>query len=102
MVVLNRGFGEEIHIGDDITITVLVSENGRINIGIDAPDELGVGDDEPLALITGATTGEIMPENNENVFVAPVIFCPVHGVSTVACEHGEASNSEPSEIEQAG
>jgi carbon storage regulator len=38
MLVLTRKPMEEIFIGDDIRIVVLNAEQGRVRIGIDAPD----------------------------------------------------------------
>lgn len=37
MLVLSRKLGEKIHIGDDIVITVVDIDRGKIRIGIDAP-----------------------------------------------------------------
>lgn len=37
MLVLTRRKGEEIFVGDDITIVVLSIQGNRVKIGIDAP-----------------------------------------------------------------
>ncbi len=37
MLVLTRKVQEEIHIGNNITIKVVATSNGRVKIGIDAP-----------------------------------------------------------------
>jgi carbon storage regulator len=37
MLVLTRNTGESIHVGDDVTFTVLGVERGQVRIGIDAP-----------------------------------------------------------------
>ncbi|MDR0520674.1 MAG: carbon storage regulator [Planctomycetaceae bacterium] len=42
MLVLTRKEGEKIHIGDDITITVVRNGSDRVRLGIDAPAELVV------------------------------------------------------------
>ena len=42
MLVLSRKQGEQLQIGDDITITVLEVHHGRIRIGIDAPQDVRV------------------------------------------------------------
>jgi len=39
MLVLSRKSGEQLRIGDDITITVLEIKKGRMRIGIEAPRE---------------------------------------------------------------
>lgn len=40
MLVLTRKPGEKIHIGSNITITVLVIKGNKIRIGIEAPEEV--------------------------------------------------------------
>jgi len=42
MLVLNRKVGEEIKIGDDITIVVLESSSYAVRVGIAAPKEVSV------------------------------------------------------------
>ena len=42
MLVLTRKSGEKIHIGPDITITVLDIQGNKIRIGIDAPEDIAV------------------------------------------------------------
>ena len=37
MLVLSRGEGETIHVGDDVTITVVKIRRDSVRIGIDAP-----------------------------------------------------------------
>lgn len=37
MLVLSRKLGEKIHIGDDIVITVVDIDRGKIRLGIEAP-----------------------------------------------------------------
>ena len=37
MLVLTRKLGEKIHIGDDVTITVVDIDGMKIRLGIDAP-----------------------------------------------------------------
>ena len=38
MLVLSRKQGEKVLIADDITVTVLSVQGGRIRLGIEAPD----------------------------------------------------------------
>lgn len=42
MLVLTRKPGEKIHIGPDITVTVLEAVGNKIRIGIDAPQDVKV------------------------------------------------------------
>ncbi len=54
MLVLSRKGGEQLRIGNDITITVLSVQGNRVKIGIDAPGdyriiraELSISEEEP-------------------------------------------------------
>ena len=40
MLVLSRGKHEKIYIGDNITVTIADIQNGKVRIGIDAPEEM--------------------------------------------------------------
>ena len=42
MLVLGRKLGEKIHIGSDITITVLEGRGNKIRIGIEAPEDVAI------------------------------------------------------------
>lgn len=42
MLVLSRVKGEEIIIGDDIRVVVVDMGEGRVKLGIDAPDDVSV------------------------------------------------------------
>ena len=42
MLVLSRLVGEEIQIGDNIRIQVVAMHEGKVRIGIEAPDEVPV------------------------------------------------------------
>jgi carbon storage regulator len=42
MLLLTRKKGEQITIGDDITITVVKLKGGQVRIGIDAPKEVHI------------------------------------------------------------
>lgn len=46
MLVLTRKVGERIQIGDDIIISVIRVQNGKVRIGIEAPDNVRVRRDE--------------------------------------------------------
>lgn len=42
MLVLSRKIGEKIMIGDDIVVTIVDIDNGKVRLGIDAPREVPV------------------------------------------------------------
>ena len=42
MLVLSRKLGEKIHIGDNITVTIVDIDRGKVRIGIEAPREVPV------------------------------------------------------------
>lgn len=42
MLVLSRKIGEGIWIGDDVQITVLSVERGRVKLGIEAPSDIHI------------------------------------------------------------
>ena len=42
MLVLSRKLGETILIGDDISFTILDSQNGEVKLGITAPKEVAI------------------------------------------------------------
>lgn len=50
MLVLSRKVGEEIKIGNDITITVVRIQGDKVRIGIQAPDDVKVYRSELLPL----------------------------------------------------
>lgn len=40
MLILSRKVGEEICIGDDVVVTLKKIKNGRVTIGVNAPDKI--------------------------------------------------------------
>jgi len=42
MLVLARKRGERIHIGDNIVITIVEIDRGRVRIGVEAPRDIPV------------------------------------------------------------
>ena len=54
MLVLSRKLGEVIHVGPDITITVVDIDRGKISLGIEAPRDVPIWRAE-LRLGTNAT-----------------------------------------------
>ena len=55
MLVLSRKIGEQLQIGDGITVKVLKIRGGRIRLGIDAPEGVRI------------TRGELNPLPNQTV-----------------------------------
>jgi carbon storage regulator len=53
MLVLSRKLGEKIIIGDNITITVVDIDRGKIRLGIEAPREVPIFRQELLPLKPG-------------------------------------------------
>ena len=50
MLVLSRKLGEKIRIGDNICITVVDIDRGKIRLGIEAPRDVPIYRDELLPL----------------------------------------------------
>lgn len=76
MLVLTRKQGEVLHIGDNITITVVEMRNGRVRIGIDAPIEVPVRRGElelrdPTTCESDSSSGEVksqpLPEPRQTI-----------------------------------
>jgi carbon storage regulator CsrA len=42
MLVLTRKLGEKVVIGNNITVTILSVDGGRVRVGIDAPDDIRI------------------------------------------------------------
>jgi carbon storage regulator len=59
MLVLSRKLGEKIHIGDNICITVVDIDRGKVRLGIEAPRNIPVYRQELLPL---NGTGERAPK----------------------------------------
>jgi carbon storage regulator len=53
MLVLRRKLGEKIYIGDNICITVVDIDRGKIRLGIEAPRDVPIYRQELLPLKTG-------------------------------------------------
>lgn len=46
MLILSRKMHESIRIGDDITVTIVRLGRGRVQVGIDAPDDVRIRREE--------------------------------------------------------
>ena len=53
MLVLSRKLGEKIFIGDNICITVVDIDRGKIRLGIEAPRDIAIYRQELLPLKSG-------------------------------------------------
>ena len=42
MLVLTRKSGEQILIGDNVIVTIISSDNGKVKVGIDAPSNVRI------------------------------------------------------------
>lgn len=62
MLVLTRKPGEKIHVGTDITITVLDATNNKLRIGIDAPADVTILRAELRELLNHAAAGSVERE----------------------------------------
>jgi len=58
MLVLSRKLGEKIQIGEDITITVVDIDRGKIRLGIEAPRDVPIFRQELLPLGVPPTRDE--------------------------------------------
>ena len=52
MLVLQRRLGERVLIGEDVTLTILSIQNHHIELGIDAPSSMLIGEEEKFTKFT--------------------------------------------------
>ncbi len=64
MLVLSRKSGERIHIGENITVTIVRIGPNNVRLGIDAPRDLNIVREE---LCVPATSGVLLDEENQKV-----------------------------------
>ena len=65
MLVLSRHVSEKIHIGSEITITVVRIAGDKVRIGIDAPPDLNILRDELVPNSEDEDNGQLGNENEE-------------------------------------
>ncbi len=58
MLLLTRRPGETIHIGDDITVTVLGIKGNQIRIGVNAPQDVEVHREEIYRRVQAEKAGK--------------------------------------------
>lgn len=77
MLVLSRKVGEEILIGDNIRIAVVMSKSGKVRIGISAPDEVVIRRSEvpPHNTRPSETTRPQLSPVRMNPPSSPVLDC---------------------------
>ncbi len=51
MLILTRKIGETVHIGDDVTFTVLDVRGDQVRVGVNAPREIAVHREEVFCRI---------------------------------------------------
>lgn len=64
MLVLSRKLGEKIVIGKDITLTVVSIMGNRVQLGVEAPDDVCVLRDELLKRPTSRRIASLPPEED--------------------------------------
>lgn len=68
MLILQRKAGEALRIGDNITVSILSVDSGRVRIAIDAPTEIPILRSELLenmetnreSVMTNASAGDLL------------------------------------------
>lgn len=68
MLILQRKPGEAVRIGDDVTVSILSVENGRVRIAIDAPTSIPILRSELIeaiaanrdSVVSGTSADELM------------------------------------------
>lgn len=68
MLILQRKAGEALRIGENITVSILSVDSGRVRIAIDAPTEIPILRSELLetiqtnreSVVTSASTGDLL------------------------------------------
>jgi len=64
MLILSRKLNESIKIGDDITVTIVRLGRGRVQIGIDAPEDVRIRREEvPTELDMFASLSDLVSLN---------------------------------------
>jgi carbon storage regulator len=67
MLVLSRKSGERIHIGENITLTIVRIDPNNVRLGIDAPRDLNIVREE---LCVPATSSVLLEEETQKVATA--------------------------------
>jgi carbon storage regulator len=78
MLVLTRRVGEDLRIGDDVTVHILGMQGNQVRIGIDAPKEVPVHREEIYQ--------RIQDDKNQ-----PINIQSIHEGDTVHCNYGNGT-----------
>lgn len=66
MLVLSRKLGERIYVGEDIIITIVDVDRGKVRVGIQAPRDVPIYREELLPLKgIGQGVGQVKPQAQE-------------------------------------
>ena len=71
MLVLSRKLGEEIVIGDNIRISVLKNQGGRVRLGITAPQNIPIARVEIVGMETACTFSDAQRKSHNLAFPQP-------------------------------
>ena len=66
MLILTRRVGENLVIGDDVTVTVLGVRGNQVRLGVNAPKDIAVHREEIYQRIQNEKSGEISSESDQN------------------------------------
>ena len=64
MLVFTRRIGEQIQIGDQITVTLTRVDDGQVRLGIEAPDGVSIVRNELIVTDGLAVNGDTKPKKN--------------------------------------
>ena len=65
MLILTRRIGENLMVGDDVTITVLGVKGNQVRIGVNAPKDVAVHREEIYQRIQKEKSGEDVDGDSE-------------------------------------
>ncbi len=91
MLILTRRPGQTLHIGDNITVTVLGSQGDQVRLGITAPDDVAIHRSEiyqQIGNVRPVPPAELVEAwNREHPAPALIEYRPYRGGRTAAHPH---------------